>query len=306
MASLFQPGNATDPIYAAFRDNAWNKPRRELIESMWAKFEPYCPDTGHFLEEVRRNFIERTWEMYLACVLLDRGFVLRKTEPKGPDICILDGERRIWVEATAPKPGTGPDAVPPRAARGRSHGSGGWSGVPPSSKILALRYTSALDAKRKKVIAYRKCGIVKPSEPYIIAINIEQIEDAEAFCDDGLGVPIGVGALFGIGEPFLRVPLYSDEEATAGNHVQLSVAKRSGTKIPTQFFASNACPEVSGVFCTCTGIIAAPKCPGAEVIFANNPFADAKIAPGTFKFGTEYVSDTEYLNPPVRHDKIEH
>ena len=42
----------------------------------------------------------QTWEMYLACLLLERGYELRKTRPKGPDLRI-EGESPMWIEVIA-------------------------------------------------------------------------------------------------------------------------------------------------------------------------------------------------------------
>jgi hypothetical protein len=38
--------------------------------------------------------------MYLACLLLERGYELRKTRPKGPDLRI-EGESPMWIEVIA-------------------------------------------------------------------------------------------------------------------------------------------------------------------------------------------------------------
>jgi hypothetical protein len=306
---FFGPGHATDPLYTACRDTKWNPGYPELVEQLWVKFEPYCPD-AHFLEEARSHFLERTWEMYLACVLLERGYELVRPRPKGPDICIIDGSSRIWVEAVAVGSGVGADHVLPRETRGRFRqtrpGVTSWAGPPPSDDSLILRYMSALGAKRSKCIGYRSDGIVNPSEPCVVAISVAQIEDADEMCGADIGIPIAVRSLFGIGRPYLNVPLYSDEAPATGHHVQTEVAKKSGARISTESFTSDAYAEISGIFCTDSGILRAPKNRGAEIVFVNNPFASAKISAGTFKFGTEYVADSEYLHPPQVHDKPEY
>ena len=306
---FFTQGPAPDPLYAACRDTKWNPRYPHLVEELWAKFAPFCPD-AHFLEDARSHFLERTWEMYLACVLLEHGQQLVRPPAKGPDICIVGGDNRVWVEAVAVKPGDGADRVLPREARGRFRetrsGVTGWGGVPPTDDSLILRYMSALDAKRQKFVGYMSDGIVKAGEPCIVAVSVAQIEDAEAMCETRFGVPVAVRALFGIGPMYLRVPIGSDEEATTGHHPQTEVVKKSGTRIPTNKFGSDACAEVSGVFCTCAGIVSTPKNRGAEIVFVNNPFATAQIGAGTFKFGTEYTADAEYLYPPHEHEKAQY
>lgn len=45
--------------------------RRELFEALWPAFEPYADP--NFLQELRKHFHQRTWEMYLCNVLLQKG-----------------------------------------------------------------------------------------------------------------------------------------------------------------------------------------------------------------------------------------
>ena len=81
--------------------------------------------------------------MYLGCALLDLGFELvphGRRPAAGPDLCICSEDRRIWIEAIAPQPGTGPDAVP------ASGEAGGWV---PEARIV-LRYRAAVEEKWRK------------------------------------------------------------------------------------------------------------------------------------------------------------
>ncbi len=129
-------------LYAAHLEHGTKTGVRERIEELWARYRPYCPD-AHFLSDARKHFVQRTWEMYLACALMDVGFELSRPPPKGPDILTtLDGSR-LWIEAVAPTAGDGPDAVPGREKRGRMVGRV-WSGSPPSDESLILRCASAL------------------------------------------------------------------------------------------------------------------------------------------------------------------
>ena len=43
---------------------------------------------------------------------------------------------------------------------------------------MILRCTEALDKKRRAYQTYRRDGIVKAGEPYIVAISLSKIEDA--------------------------------------------------------------------------------------------------------------------------------
>src|SRR5438477_10957110 len=85
---FFTPGPAPDATYAFCLNEPEYAYVRETIETMWAKYEPYCPD-ANFLTEARSHFVERTWEMRLACVFLERGFpLLVRSGIAGPDLCI--------------------------------------------------------------------------------------------------------------------------------------------------------------------------------------------------------------------------
>jgi hypothetical protein len=273
---------------------------REKIEAMWARYEPYCPDE-HFLSEARRAFHERTWEMRLACVLLDRGLPLVRPGPKGPDLCI-DGSPRVWVEAIAVGAGESADRVPDRAARAFTEEErgyrddelpdAGWHGEPPSEDSLILRATEALDKKTKAYLTYRRDGIVKPGEPYIVAISLTKIDDAfyRSQFDD---VPVFLQALFGIGAEHIRLSTEPAAKDKLFRPHRPFVTKAGGAKISTLAFASPSHPEISGVFGSCTDIVNVPSDPGREIMFVNNPRAAAPVPPGTFRFGMEFVASED-------------
>lgn len=119
---------------------------------MWRRYEPYCPD-AHFLSDARSHFVARTWEMYIACTLLDAGFKLDRPPETGPDIATWVDGRRLWIEAVAPASGAGADAVPGRDGRGSKQGNV-WLGHMPSEDSLILRCASVLVTKRTKLAEY--------------------------------------------------------------------------------------------------------------------------------------------------------
>jgi hypothetical protein len=294
---FFTPGPAPDPTYEFWLNVPANAFQREKIEEMWEKYEPFCPDTN-FLEEARQAFHERTWEMRLACVLLDRGFRLVRPGATGPDICI-DGSPRIWVEAIAVGPGKGPDRVPDRASRAFTDVDRGyrddelpdvlWHGRPPSEESLILRCTAAIHEKAEAYARYRRDGIVKAGEPYIVAISLARIEHAFYHCqfDD---IPVFLQALFRIGAEQIRLSSGPGEKDKLFRPDRPGVGKAAGTKIATDAFASARHPEISGVFGSCTDIMNELSEPGRNIMFVNNPRAEAPIAEGTFKFGMEFVA----------------
>ena len=72
---FFSDGPAQDKAYVVCRDSQWRGDIREMIEGLWRRYQPYCPDL-HFLSDARSHFAQRTWELYLASVLLDAGITL--------------------------------------------------------------------------------------------------------------------------------------------------------------------------------------------------------------------------------------
>ena len=109
--TFFSSGQAVDPFYNHIRDNPDRKDAHDFVEGLWQKYESYAePD---FLDDARKDFHAKTWEMYLGCLFKDTGFNLqKKTKKEGPDLHLLWNNRSIWVEATAPESGTGDNAVP--------------------------------------------------------------------------------------------------------------------------------------------------------------------------------------------------
>ena len=53
------------------------------MENLWTQYEAYAD--SHFLEEFKRHFIERAWELYLGATILSRNFGLNTHKDKGPD-----------------------------------------------------------------------------------------------------------------------------------------------------------------------------------------------------------------------------
>src|SRR4030042_1980756 len=72
--TFFSSGQAVDPFYNRVRDNPDRKEAHDFVEGLWQKYEPYAePD---FLDDARKDFHAKTWEMYLGCLFKDTGFNL--------------------------------------------------------------------------------------------------------------------------------------------------------------------------------------------------------------------------------------
>ena len=150
MTALFElSGDHFDQGYMNLRarQNRTEQEIADMPEAMWRRYEPYAdPD---FADQFAQDPEARFWEMYLGCALLDAGKTLVPTADRPdaggrPDICVVDGERRIWIEAIAPGVGDSPaDGIPQIVPINQ----GGSLQAQPVRQIH-LRITSALLTKR--------------------------------------------------------------------------------------------------------------------------------------------------------------
>jgi hypothetical protein len=296
-SSFFVPGSASDPIYLALRDGEGNEEDRSLLDQMWGEFQPFCPDS-HFLTDARAHCIQRAWEMYLACVLLRSGFGLAKPPAKAPDIRV-ETPLSLWIEAQAPGPGDGADAVPPRGRRGRTQDlpSGGraFHGPRPSEDSLILRCTSALKGKTEAWRSYLADGIVSADDAFVVAINLAAIEDSH----DRPDLPLIVKALYGFGPSHLRVPIDSPEAPALEHARRLQISKKGGANVDVAPFAAGSLPEVAGVLYANTMVWQLQ--PGGQlgraVTFVHNATARVRLPEGFFPFGREWVARDGELIP---------
>jgi hypothetical protein len=298
---FFSEGRAAHPIYEYCLREPMYAGVRDRIETLWVRYEPICPDLD-FVERARTEFVELTWQMYLACVLMDHSLPLRRPGTFGPDIWI-DMLPRIWVEAVAVGAGDAADRVPDREARAFTEAergytneeiSGIWHGRPPSEETVILRITSALDAKYRAYERYLSKGIVKEDEPYVVALNLAGIEDSFFLCNLDEGAPVVVQALFGIGAEHLSLAGPAGGRAELRRGKRPVVTKSTGAEISARAFASLTHRGISGVLATCTDIVNVPLESGREIMYVNNPSARAPLVSGIFPFGMEFhASDGE-------------
>jgi type I restriction enzyme S subunit len=172
------------------------------------------------LTEIRREFNARFWEMYLTCALLERasefGYSLSCPKRKDgcPDILLeLKGER-IWIEAVAATNGEAgrPDSlveprIPTIVVGDRAdeqqemdlpiEPGAAESGKIPEGKIV-LRYTTAIREKYMKYLHYRRKGIVRKDDAYVVAVNKSGL--AYRWASAAIDLPRFLKAVYPIGE----------------------------------------------------------------------------------------------------------
>jgi hypothetical protein len=288
---LFTEGPASDKLFIKYRDEAWLSEGREIIESLWNVYKEYCPD-DHFLSEVRHQFHQRTWEMFLACSLIESGHELHKSRTEGPDICIVSAPP-IWIEAISVNAGTGEDRVPTDDERldpGWPQEDGLRVISPPTEESVILRCTQALQAKSQQISQWKLNGIVPAGDPCLVAISLGAVEGADFFTY-GTDLPVFFKAFFGFGG------LYYNPGATGrkyGYESRARIAKASGDMISARAFLDGGARDISGVICSGRGVFNMRESP-SDLIFIHNPTALYPVGLGAIRVGQEWLVEDNRL-----------
>ncbi len=295
--AFFLPGDAAD-IYVRVRDREFYSDARDRVEALRVRYEPLCRDPD-FCRDAMQHFNARVWQMYIACVLLDHGHVLEPSGGDAPDLKIRQPDGSVlWIEVTTAEAGEGPN----RAKRiYQSDPSIGSAMFQLDERKMILRYQNAI---RKKAIhrdEFIERGAIAVADPYVIAINAADIDDA--VLDDGL--PNIVRAVYPVGELHFSYRVrtdYSDpsEEFDPGGHwvrpITPSVKTPKGIDAPTTGFADGALAGVSALIFSPEAIWNAPQQIGRECISVYNATAATPIVNETFKFGESWHGDGANLH----------
>lgn len=281
VTSFFQSGRASQP-YESVRDHANFADTKSLIESIWREYHPHADP--HFLTDAKQHFHQRTWEMYLWYVLHSNGFSPTKPGPKGPDYRFQFGEKTVWVEAVAPGRGESQDAVPQLQF---------LNDMPepiaqdvPEEAIL-LRFTKALEDKRKQYEEFRSENDARNTDTFIIAINGCLATDYRG----DSSVPYVIKATIGIGHLMVMFDPTGKEAPHSRYQRREQVLKNNNEPIPTNLFLRDEYQHVSGVLYSPKDVCNVPRQLGAEMYYFHNPRAHNLLPFGVFKFCREYWVD---------------
>jgi hypothetical protein len=230
-SSFFIDGPAEDSGYVNVRDRADCSKYRKFVEQLWQRY--YTLADTNFRTNARDDFLQRFWEMYLAVVLMERGFNLNRGEEEGPEFFVMVGSKKIWFEAIAPESGNGPDKVPNDNVYGEVYSV-------PTEKIL-LRFTNALDEKRKKYKIALDKGIISNEDQYVLAINSRGIPNGWL----GNSLLYYVQAFLPIGP--LTYEIDKNTNAITDKYYQYSpeISKLNGSSVSTNSFL-----DLNASFCS--------------------------------------------------------
>ena len=222
-----------DPYFIA---SGCIKERREKIDKLWQKFKPYTDK--HFLEEIKKNFHQRSWEMYIGNVLLSKGLSI-KYKNEGPDFIVNDD---IYIECVASTRGdpNKPDSVPEMYVA-RTLEEIQVRDVPVDKMIL--RITQAIKDKELQYEKWKEKTWFNQKVSFVIAINTGDL-------------------MYPQDRSIIRQALFG-----------LKTVKKQKSEVPVDYFRSEKYNFVSGVLFSYELVINHPDNLGDDCIFVNNPFA---------------------------------
>lgn len=278
--SFFLEGECNDMAYRNTRDHPRGVAHKAFVEGLWERYRHLADP--HFREDARNHFLQRFWEMYLAVTLIERGFDVKKHGNAGPEFFVTDTIGRIWFEAIAPGPGTGPDLVPGMVP--------GVASLVPTEQIL-LRFTHAFEEKRKKYAADLAKGIISTGDRFVVAINCRGIREAVY----GNTLPYYVQAFLPIGPLAFTFTLGSDEPGESFYQHRPHLSKKSGAKISTTSFLDDSSVFCSAVLHSYVDCANYPEHLGGDFSILFNPRAAQPLHEGAFLWCEHFKVENDEL-----------
>lgn len=263
-------------MYESIRDNSKYAEARAFLEQMWDQFKP--AQDPNFIEDAKAHFYERTWELYLWHVFTHYGCHPQKVGAKGPDFYITLRGRKFFVEAIAPGPGEGLDAVPPLMI------GGGIAHEVPEEKIL-LRITHGLREKALKYSRDLSNGIIGADDGYLIAFD-GWLSSGYRSGDDSM--PWLIKATVGIGPLEVWLDPEGKEPPESLYRQRAGIPKSRGQQVSAIPFLTDEYVCVSAALYSDTQVPFAPALVGSEMTLFHNPRAKNCLPFGALQFGREY------------------
>ena len=278
-------GSAEHPWYRACRDHSTKRDVRIALSRIWNAHGHLLPeDADHFVDQFRRDFPARSWELYVLGWLARSGSNVERAPGKGPDFCATHPRiGRFWIECVVPTIGEGANRVWQRPPDMRT-----WSGPP--DEPIELRYTAAIQAKIAKIAKYRTEGIVRVIEPVIIAMNQGAILDSDL---NDIELPLAMRILYGVGGTLMKVEIgtgATDYEV----QYRAKIPNSSGASVSTFIFGQPASAVVAGVILARHNIFNLYPRRRRKLIMGHNPLAAASVPIGALPFRGELWVDDQY------------
>lgn len=260
----------------------------QYFECLWAQYQRFSD--RNFLKEFcsgdEDKFIERFWEMYLACDFLDKGIQIVPSSD-GPDIKIQSNDRVIWVEAIVAGIGVGANRLPSEYLNPDQNNTARIYDVP--HEQILLRWTTAIDEKIEKFGHYRKTELVGPKDLCLIAVNSCRLEH-HGF--DGISrFPNAVEATYGVGPEAVCIDQETAEPIGAMITFRPSIANANDSPVQTNIFLDPNYSQISGLLAAHKHPVRACFGDGDDLISIRSFVADNEVPSGFFPVSKEYWAD---------------
>jgi type I restriction enzyme S subunit len=217
--------------------------QKEMLD-LWGTYLGLGLPNSDFLAEFTNgkqpSLFQRMWEMQLARHLDGLGHKVACPNG-GPDFRFTLNGVTVWVEAVSPEPkGLPADWLDPNF-----QGAGDF----PHEAIL-LRWTTAIDAKWKKLAEYRAKGIVSPKDAFIIAVSGSQL--GLMSIDRGISqMPFGVEAVFPVGPQAYRIDPETHKIGEGFISERFHILNANKAQVPTTPFLNPAYSGISALIGCC-------------------------------------------------------
>ena len=212
------------------------------------------------------KFHQRVWEMLLARHLKACGHDITSRPEGEPDFRFEHDGVVIWVEAVSPECGPDLSCEPPTTGTTVPH------------KEILLRWTTAFDAKWKKGIEYRRKGVIKPKEAYVIAIDGSQL-GWFPLANGSSQKPYIVEAAFAMGPLAFKIDNESGRFDGTTYTVRFATENRNNAPVRTEAFFNPTFANVSGVI-GCVPPMSSEALLPIQVAY--NPLAEVALKSGVF------------------------
>jgi hypothetical protein len=227
--------------------------------------------------------------MYLGCLALRAKLSVmpkKKNKGKGPDLqVILTTGQNLFIEATAPGPGTSHDKVSePTPLR---LGINEIAPDIPVEKIL-LRITTGIDKKIKAYDRYLRDQVLQPNDPYIVAVNLGAVPSARSEFFDP---PLIIRSLFGVGNLMVLFDRNNPGLRETHDSICHQIIKYNDEPIRTNFFLDSSYCGLSAIIFSDARPLPPPKPDASEFKLVHNPYAKNPVDRGLFKIGREYWAE---------------
>jgi type I restriction enzyme S subunit len=249
-----------------------------------------------FAIELGTGSAQKFWacvsEALIALRLRDKTFGARKAVGEGPDLLVMAGNHRIWIEVVCPEPiGVPVDWL---------NFELGKVGSVPHEEIL-LRWTSAIKAKAEvlvgspdgKQLGYLKSGLVAPDDAYVIAVNGCRLRNGPFPALIGISqYPYAVEAVFPVGPYELKIDRHTLEVIDSGHQHRLYVLNKNRSQVPANTFLDPSFNPVSAIWAVdLNGGSAIGNSEPMAVV--HNPNASNPVPTGFLPADDEYVAVPE-------------